>query len=144
MKSVLELLIYNLLNKSALHISSFMITTTESSFIFRNVKFYLIQEVLIKDKVEIGLITVCNYYSQAIHGNHLNKIKDFEVYVFADETIKMKNHENYKNSFKTPRVDEHGYINCEANSFPSEFFKQFETLLIKKQIPLKIYRGEVK
>lgn len=142
MNNILELLVYNLLNKSSLYVSSFMITTTESSFIFRNVKFFLIPEVLIKDKEEIGLIRVYTYYAEAINGSHLNLLKHFEVRVFADETIKMKNHENYSNSLKTPRVDENGYITCEASQFPSEFFKQLETMLIKQQIPLEVYRGK--
>jgi hypothetical protein len=99
------------------------------------------QEILLREHDEIGVITVYNYTSQPLNGTHFKEIKHFELKVFSDETIKMKNHENYSNSLRTPRVDDFGYIICEPDKLPVEFFKQLETLLIKRQIPLEIYRG---
>jgi hypothetical protein len=144
MKKILESLFHNLMTTSNLNVSAFVNTTNETSFIFRHAKFFLMQEILLREHDEIGVITVYNYTSQPLNGTHFKEIKHFELKVFSDETIKIKNHENYSNSLRTPRVDDFGYIICEPDKLPVEFFKQLETLLIKQQIALAVYRGEVK
>lgn len=72
-------------------------------------------------------------------GSHYKIIEQFDVLVYDNNNIQIKNYENQANSLSAYKVNKEGYITCNLEQIQNEYFNQLESKLIKKMIPVTLF-----
>ncbi len=88
---------------------------------------------------DVGRILTYNYLRIPVCGSHFRLIELFDVLVYTNYIIQIKNYENQNNSLKAYKVDNEGYITCNLEQIQNEYFNQLESKLIKNNIALAVF-----
>ena len=139
MKIYLNEILQNLSTTTFEGINNFIDNENETSFIFRDVKFVLVKEIIMYPNESVGKISVYNYMRTPINSSNYRKIENFDLLVYHSQKILIKNYENQKNSLQGLPIDSHGYVETSLTNIATDFFSQLETKLINSNIALAVY-----
>lgn len=137
MEQLLKTVISNLSTTTFQGITNFINTDENISFKYHGADMVIKKDIIYMDGGLVGLITLYNYSKISFTGSNHVKIDPFDLFVYPNQSVKIKNYIQFNNPMSVT-IDSHGYIYSNIHTINNTYFKQLESMLIQKSIPLTI------